>query len=180
MAPDVAGAPREGVVLEVVAEEAPPRVGNVGFAAESPAGAAGLLKKDGVCAEAPPGAAPNIVGLAEASAAAGGVLDSAGLFNPPNNPPVGAGAAGVVPPNAGLAAAPPKRLLDGCEVVGVVDAAVAGVAEAGFAPPKRAFGAFDPGGGPAGVVELLPNREPPAGAGVVVEPAPPNKPPPAA
>lgn len=167
-------------MLEVVAEEAPPRA-NAGFGAESPVGAGALLKRDGVCDDAPPGAAPNNPGLAEASAAVEGVLDSAGLFRPPNRLPVGAGAAGVVPPNAGLgAAAPPKRLLDGCEVVGVVDTAVEGVAEAGFAPPNRLFGAFDPGGGPAGVVELLPNREFPAGAGVAVEPAPPNNPPPVA
>ena len=67
-----------------------------------------------------------------------------------------------------LAAAPdPKRPPDccGCAVVGVVEdgAAVEGV-EAEAAPNKLC-GLF-PGGGPAGVVEVLPNKEPPAGAGV--------------
>jgi hypothetical protein len=50
--------------------------------------------------------------------------------------------------------------------VGVVDEGVAaeGVVEAPV--PKRLVGALDPGGGPAGVVELFPNKEPLAGAGV--------------
>lgn len=180
VAVEVAGAPREGVVLEVVAEEAPPSVGNAGFGAESPPGVA-LLKRDGVCDCAPPGAAPNNDGLA-ASGAAEGVLDSAGLFKPPNRPPAGAAAVVAAPPNDGVGAAPPpppKRLLDGCEIAGVVDAAVEGAAEEGFAAPKRVLGGFAPGGGPAGVVELVPNRLFPTGAGVAVEPAPPNKLPPA-
>ena len=166
---DVAVAPREGVVLDVVAEGAPPSAGNVGFGAESPPGAGALLKREGVCDCAPLGAALNNDGLAEASAGAEGVADSAGLFAPPNIPP----------PNAGLGAAPPpNRLLDGCEVAGVVDAAVEVAAGAGFAAPKRPpVGGFAAGGGPAGVVELLPNRLAPAGAGVAVDPAPPNNPP---
>lgn len=47
-----------------------------------------------------------------------------------------------------------------------------------FIPPKR-LGVLDPGGGPAGVVEVLPNMELPAGAGVADEAALPNKLPPA-
>lgn len=47
-----------------------------------------------------------------------------------------------------------------------------------FSPPKRLEG-LDPGGGPAGVVEVLPNKELPAGAGVADGAVLPNKPPPA-
>ena len=161
-----------------VAGGAPPRAEKAGFEAVSPLGAGALLKRDGVCDCAPPGAAPKS-GFAPVSAAVVGVVDSAGLFAP-NRPPVGAAGVGAAPPKAGLEAAPPpKRLLDGCEVVGVVDGAVVeGVAEAGFAAPKRLLGGFNAGGGPAGVVELLPNKDPPAGAGVAVEAALPNKLPP--
>ena len=56
-----------------------------------------------------------------------------------------------------------------------VGAAVEGVAEdPEFSPPNMA-GALVAGGGPAGVVDGLPNNEPPAGAGVVDVPAFPNK-----
>lgn len=116
-----------GVVLEVVPDEAPPRAGNAGFWVESPPGAGALLKRDGVCDCVPLGAAPNN-GLGVVSV---DVVD-AGLFTPPNRPPVAADP-------------PPNSLLDGCEA----------------------------GGGPAGVVELLPNRL--FGAGVA-DPPPPNKP----
>jgi hypothetical protein len=54
----------------------------------------------------------------------------------------------------------------------VVDDGV--VEEPAFCPPKSEAG-FDPGGGPAGVVEVLPNREPLAGAGVDDEAPAPNK-----
>lgn len=107
-----------------------------------------------------------------------GVVDSAGLLVPPKRPPLGA--AGAAPPNNGLGvldveavlAAPPKRPPEacGCEAAGVVKdkALVDGVVEeVEVMPPKRL--GFDPGGGPAGVVELLPNKEPPAGAGVADE-----------
>lgn len=47
-----------------------------------------------------------------------------------------------------------------------------------FNPPKRLLG-LGPGGGPAGVVEVFPNKELPAGAGVA-EALFPNKLPPAA
>lgn len=57
------------------------------------------------------------------------------------------------------------------EEVGVVE-------EPAFIPPKRLPAGLDAGGGPAGVVEVLPNRDPPAGPGVV-DGAAPNKLPPA-
>lgn len=160
----MAGAPREKGVLEVVAVEGPPSE-NAGFGVDSPLGAGALLKREGVCDCAPPAAAPNN-GLAAASAAGAGAAGSAG-FELPNMPP----------PAEGAGAAPPKKPPVGCGAAGVVDAAVAGVAEAGFAAPKRLLGGFDPGGGPAGVVELLPNKEPPTGPGVAVEAPPPNNPP---
>lgn len=81
-------------------------------------------------------------------------------------------------------AAAPKRLPDVCgwEVLGGVadeGAAVDGVVEEpAFRAPKR-LGALEVGGGPAGVVEVLPNIEPPAGAGVADGAAFPNNEPPA-
>lgn len=120
-----------------------------------------------------------------------GVVDSAGLFAAPKRPPPVLGAAGVadgVLPNSGFgvpdAAPPPKRLPDVCgwEVLGGVadeGAAADGVVdEPAFNPPNR-LGGLDPGGGPAGVVEVLPNKEPPAGAGVADGGVLPNRPPPA-
>lgn len=173
LAPDVAGAPNERGVVALEAGVLEP--GNAGLAVESPVAAGALLKRDGVCACAPvAGAAWPKSGLGVVSAAVVEGVGSAGLFAAPNRPPLGA-AIVVPPPNIvfGAAAPPPKRLPDGCdcEVEGVVDsgAAVEGVVEvAGFAAPKRVLGGLDAGGGPAGVVELLPNREPPAGAGVAV------------
>lgn len=78
-------------------------------------------------------------------------------------------------------AAPPKRPLGccGCEAAGVIEeeAPVDGVVEeVEVMPPKRL--GFDPGGGPAGVVEVLPNKEPPVGAGVADEGVPPKRLPP--
>lgn len=119
-------------------------------------------------------------GLEAGAAVALGVLDSAGLLTLPNRlPPDGAGvkprgfeAAGVEPA--------PKKPPDGCvcEVVVVVDEGavvdVVVVEEPAFSPPKSEAG-FDPGGGPAGVVEVLPNKEPLAGAGVDDEAPAPNK-----
>lgn len=177
---DVAEAPNERGVFAV--EAGAPRAGKADLVVESPPGAGALLKRDGVCELCAPvaGAAAPKSDLGAASAVVAGVVDSAGLFAPANRLPLDA-AAGVPLPNIGfVVAAPPKRLLDGCdcEVAGVVDdgAAAAGVFEnAGFAPPKRLLGGLDAGGGPAGVVELLPNREPPAGAGVAVGAALPNK-----
>lgn len=172
----MAGAPSERVVFAV--EAGAPRAGNADFGAESPLGAAVLLNRDGVCElGAPPaGAAVPKSGLEVESAAVVGALGSAGLFAP-NRPPLGA--AGVAPPpNSGLVAPPPNTLLDGCacEVAGVVDdGAAVGVVEApGFAAPNKLLGGLDAGGGPAGVVELLPNRLPAAGAGVAVGAAEPN------
>lgn len=67
-------------------------------------------------------------------------------------------------------------------VDGVVDGGAAEevgvVEEPAFIPPKRLPAGLDPGGGPAGVVDVLPNKDPLAGPGVVDEP-PPNKLPPA-
>lgn len=70
----------------------------------------------------------------------------------------------------------------GCAVVGVVeDGAVAEGVEVEAAP--NMLGGLFPGGGPAGVVEVLPNKEPAAGPGVAAAlpnklcpdfPAPPN------
>jgi hypothetical protein len=171
----VAGAPSEGVVFAV--EAGAPRAGNADFGAESPAGAAVLLNRDGVCELGAPlaGAAVPKSGLEVVSAVVVGAVCSAGLFAP-NRPPLGA-AAVAPPPNSGLVA-PPNILLDGCacEVAGVVDVGAAvGVVEApGFAAPNKLLGGLDAGGGPAGVVELLPNKLPPAGAGVAVEAALPN------
>lgn len=164
----MAGAPSESVVFAVEAGGAP-RDGNADFEAESPPGAALLLNRDGVCelcALAAGAAAPKS-GLEVVSAVVVGAVDSAGLFAP-NRPPLGAAA--VAPP--------PNILLDGCAcaVAGVVDdGAAVGVVEApGFADPNKLLGGLDAGGGPAGVVELLPNRLPPAGAGVAVGAALPN------
>lgn len=184
---DVVGVSTEGWEAAVVVAGVAPREGNAGLAAESPL-AGGILKREDVCALcAPPvagvAAAPKR-GLGVLAAAVVGVVDSAGLslLALPNRPPLG-GAAGVAP-NSGFAAVEgvpdPKRPPDdwGCEVAGVVEeAAVEGVFEAGaaFMPPNK-LGVLDPGGGPAGVVEVLPNKEPPAGAGV--EAVLPNKLPP--
>lgn len=116
-------------------------------------------------------------GLEAGAAVALGVLDSAGLLTLPNRfPPDGAGAKPRGFEVAGVAPAP-KKPPDGCvcEVLGVVEeGAVVDegvVEEPAFSPPKG----FDPGGGPAGVVEVLPNREPLAGAGVDDEAPAPNK-----
>lgn len=163
----------------LAAEVGAPRPGNAGFEAESPLGAAVFLNRDGVWELwAPPaGAAAPKSDLGVVSVAVVGAVDSAGLFAP-NRPPLGA--AGVAPPpNSDLAAPPPNILLDGCacEAAGVVDdgAAVGVVESAGFAAPNKLLGGLDAGGGPAGVVELLPNKLPPAGAGVAVGAALPNK-----
>lgn len=148
------------------------------------------MKRDVACVLcAPPaaGAAVPKSGLGALSALVVGVVESAGLLTLLNRPPPILGAAGVadgVLPNrvfgAPDAAPPaPKSPLEGCcwEVVGVVvDGAaddVGVVEEAAFNPPKR-LGALDPGGGPAGVVEVLPNQEVPAGAGVADEVVFPN------
>lgn len=152
------------------------------------------MKRDGVCVLcAPPaeGAAAPKRGLEAPSAFVVGVADSAGLFAPPKRPPPVLGAAGVadgVLPNSDFGvvdvAPPPKRLpvVCGWEVLGgVADEGAADdgvVEEPEFKPPKR-LGGWDAGGGPAGVVEVLPNKEPPAGAGVADGAAVPNKPPPA-
>lgn len=114
----MAGATRDGVVLEVVADGAPPRAGNAGFCVESPPEAGALLKRDGVCDCGPPVAAPNN-GLGVVSAAPAGL---------PNRPPAFAVAADPAPPN---------RLLGDGEAV----AAVNGAAEAGFVVAKRLLGA---------------------------------------
>lgn len=118
-------------------------------------------------------------GLEAGAEVALGVLDSAGLLTLPNRlPPDGAGAKPRGFEAAGVAPAP-KKPPDGCvcEVVGVVEEGAVvdeGVLEEpAFSPPNRA--GFDPGGGPAGVVEVLPNREPLAGAGVDDEAPAPNK-----
>lgn len=168
-------------------EAGAPRAGNADFEPESPLGVAVLLNRDGACELCTPAAgaaAPNS-GLEMVPAAVLGVVDSAGLFTL-NKPPPGT-AAVAPPPNSGLVAPPPNILLDGCvcEVAGVVDdGAVVGVVETPvFAAPNELLGGFDAGGGPAGVVELLPNKAPPVGAGVAVGaavlkklfvPAPPN------
>lgn len=126
-------------------------------------------------------AAPNS-GLGAGAALAPGVLDSAGLLTLPNRLPPPDGGAGAKPRGfelAGVAPAP-KRLPDGCgcEVVGVVEERAAvddGVVEVpAFSPPKSE-GALAPGGGPAGVVEVFPNKRVLAGAGVADEAPPPKK-----
>lgn len=160
--------PIENAGLEaaaLVAEAAPP-MENAGLGVVSP-------PVEGAAAPSPNS------GLEADAAVALGVLDSAGLLTLPNKlPPVG-----VAPKLRGFEVAgvapAPKRLPDGvCEVVGVVEEGAVRddgvVEEAAFSPPKSA-GVLDPGGGPAGVVEVLPNKEPPAGAGVADEAAPPNK-----
>ena len=142
-------------------------------------GAAMFLNKDGACELcAPPAGVAAPKSLEVLPAALVGVVESAGLFTL-NRPPLGAVA--VAPPKIGLVT-PPNILLDGCacEVAGVVDdGARVGVVEA----PNKVLGGLDAGGGPAGVVELLPKRLPPAPAGVAVgavfpnnllAPAPPN------
>lgn len=166
-----------------------PIEGKAGFVAESPP-VVGALKRDGVCVLcAPPaaGAAAPKSDLEALSALVVGVVESAGLVTLLNRPPPVLGTAGVadgVLPNRGFAApgaAPPapKSPPEGCcwEVVGVVvDGAaddVGVVEEAALNAPKR-LGVLDPGGGPAGVVEVLPKREPPGAAGVADEPAFPN------
>lgn len=188
---DVAGAPKESweVVVVVVEEE-----GNVGLVAESPP-AEGALKREGVCVPAAPptpGPAAPKSGLEAPPAPVDGVVESAGLFMLPNRPPPEAGAAGVadgVLPNVGFAApgaavvapkSPPEgwgwEAVDGVDEGAAEEAGV--VVEPAFIPPKR-LGVVVPGGGPAGVVDTLPNREPPVGAGVADEAALPNKEPPA-
>lgn len=172
----MAGAPSERVVFAV--DAGAPRAGNADFGAESPPGAAVLLNRDGVCELGAPaaGAAVPKSDLGVVSAAVVGAVGSAGL-PAPNRPPLGA-AAVAPPPNSGLVPPPPNILLDGCacEVAGVVDdGAAVGVVEAsGFAAPNKLLGGLDAGGGPAGVVELLPNKLLPAGAGVAVGAALPN------
>lgn len=171
----------------------PPREGNKGFVAESPPGG-GALNREGVCVLcAPPaaGAAAPKSGLEAPSALVVGVVVSAGLLTPPKRPPPVLEAAGVadgVLPNSGFGvvdvAPAPKRLpvVCGWEVLGgVADEGAADdgvVVEPEFKPPKR-LGGLDAGGGPAGVVEVLPNIGPPAGAGVADGAVLPNKPPPA-
>lgn len=174
MADEAAVAPKE--VCEVAAllvgvREAPPREGNGDFEAESPP-AEGILNMEGAPLEAGAGA-PN-AGLGVLSVAVDGV-ESAGLENM-LRPPVAGGAEGV-PPSTGFwgveLGADPNRPPDGCDcaVAGVVESERpeedAGVFdEAAFIPLKRPELGLDPGGGPAGVVEVFPNREPPAGPGV--------------
>lgn len=90
-------------------EAGAPSEGKAGFAAESPPGAGALNKDDG-CALWVVGAPPPNKGLGVDEAEG---VDSAGLA-PPNRPPDGGGAAGVVPNDgllaAGVAAAPaPNR-----------------------------------------------------------------------
>ena len=166
------------------AGDAPPRE-NVGFA-ESPDG----VKRDGACAldvVLVAGAAAPKSGLGVLSAVVIEVFDTAGLFELPNIPVLGAGAAGVVP-NRGLAALAPEPAPNrppvgcDCEVTGVVEdgAVVEGVVEELVFSPPKILGVFDPGGGPAGVVDVLPNKEAPVCAGVADEPAFPNRLPPAA
>lgn len=155
--------------MDVGVVEAPPREGNAGLEAASPP-AEGILNMEGAPLEA-------------GAAVVDGVVDSAGLGVFPNRPPP-AGAEGA-PPNTGLLAEAPvlaaNKPLDGCDCVaaGVVERPEdAGVFdEAAFIPPNIL--GLDAGGGPAGVVEVLPNSELPAGAGVADALAP-NKLPPAA
>lgn len=183
MAEEVAGAPNVAwgaAPVDAGVREAPPSEGNGDLEAESPP-AEGILNIDGALPVA--GGAPPKAGLAAVSAVVDGVVDSAGLGVVPNKlePPV-AGAAEGVPPNTGLLAAVPvlgaNRPPDGCVAAGVVEGPEAGVFdEAVFIPPKRL--GLDAGGGPAGVVEVLPNKELPAGAGVA-DALPPNKLPPEA
>lgn len=197
---DFCGVAEDAAVVEGVAAGVPPilnaglgasplaaaavPIENVGFEAAAPvAEGAPPMENAGLGVVSPPveGAAapsPNS-GLEAGAAVALGVLDSAGLLTLPNKlPPVG-----VAPKLrgfevAGVAPAPKRLLVGVCEVVGAVEEGVARddgvVEEAAFSPPKSA-GVLDPGGGPAGVVEVLPNKEPPAGAGVADEAAPPNK-----
>lgn len=172
------GAPAVALVMVVagVVEGGAPREGNTGFVAEAPPGAA-IGKKDDVCEVCAPlvagVAAPPKRGLrALLSAAVVEVAESAG-FAPLNKPPLGA--ADGVAPNIGLGAvdpapAPKRPPVAGCEVVGVVEDVAAvdgGLLEAGAVlnPAKKEGGLF-PGGGPAGVVEVFPNKDPPAGPGV--------------
>lgn len=190
---DVAGAPNEGWDVAVVVAAGAPREGNAGFEAESPP-ADGILKREFCVLGAAPAAGaavPKRLGFAAPATGAAGVVDSAGFAPPKRPPPLGAG----VDPNAGLgvvdvepAPAPNRPPAGGWLVAGVAEKAElgAGVVEgaAAFIPPNK-LGALDPGGGPAGVVEALPNKEPPEGPGVVEAPnafplggPPPNNPPP--
>lgn len=139
------------------------------FAVEAGGVPARFLNIDGVCELcAPPAGAAAPKSLGVLSAVLVGVAESAGLL-PLNRPLLGAVA--VAPPKIGLVAPPPNILLDACEVAGVVDdGARVGVVET----PNKLLGGLDAGGGPAGVVELLPNKLPPAGAGVAVVAALPN------
>lgn len=191
---DVAGAPNEGWdVAVVVVVEGAPRAGNAGFAVESPP-ADGVLKREFCVLGALPAAgaaAPKRLGFGVLAAGAAGVVVPPAPKRPP--PPL----AGV-DPNVGLGvvdvelAPVPNRPPEVCGwlAAGVAEKAepVDGVVEApAFIPPKR-LGALDPGGGPAGVVEVLPNKEPLEGPGVVeapnvlplLEAPPPNNPPPVA
>lgn len=181
----VVAPPREKVGLRASppVEAAPPRL-DAGWEVALPVTDGAPPKENaGLGVESPPvevaaGAAPNN-GLDAGAAAVFWVADSAGLLLLPNRPPPDEGAVNA----GGFAApevAPPNRPDDCvCATAGVVDD-VAGVEdgvaeEPVFKAPNRE-GAFDPGGGPAGVVELLPNKEPPEGVAVAEEPAPaPNK-----
>jgi hypothetical protein len=129
---------------------------------------------------------PNRLGFGVLSAAVVGVEVPAGFV--PNRPPPLAAPVVGVDPNAGLGvsdveAAVPKRLPDVCGWVaaGVVEKGVVevGVVEEPVFDPPPNSGALDAGGGPAGVVELLPNKDPPEGPGVVEFPnmLPPPPPP---
>lgn len=159
--------------------EALPRE-NAGLEAASPA--EGILNIEGAPLEA--GAAAPKAGLGVLSVVVDGVVESAGFGVFPNRPPLGA--AEGAPPKMGLLVAAPvlgaNKPPDGCDCVaaGVVERPEdAGVFDeaAAFIPPNIL--GLDAGGGPAGVVEVLPNRELPAGAGVA-EALAPNKLPPAA
>lgn len=188
-AAEAAGAPSDGVDAPVLAVVLPPRE-NAGFAAESPP-AEGILKSEDPCVlGAAPAAGvvvPNRLGFGVLSAAVVGVEVPAG-FGAKRPLPPAAPAAGV-DPNAGLGvvdveAAVPKRPPDVCGWVaaGVVEKGVVEVGvvdELAFNPPPN-IGVLVAGGGPAGVVELLPNKDPPEGPGVVeapnaLPPAPPPK-----
>lgn len=180
---DFCGVAVDVAVVDGAAEVVPPRL-NAGLGVSPVAAGVPPRENAGLEAVSPPveGAAapsPNS-GLEAGAAVALGVLDSAGLLALPNRlPPDGAAPKLRGFESAGVAPAPKRLPDDGvCEVVGVVEEGAVvddGVVEApAFSPPKSE-GVLDPGGGPAGVVEVLPNKEPPAGAGVADEAPPPNK-----
>lgn len=153
-------------MVDAGAVDAPPRE-NAGLEAASPP-AEGILNIEGAPLEA--GAAAPKAGLGVLSVVVDGVVESAGLGVVPNRPPPGA--AEDAPPNIGLLAAAPvfgaNKPPDVCDCVaaGVVERPEDAVAfdGAAFIPPNKL--GLDAGGGPAGVVELLPNKVLPAGAGV--------------